>query len=58
MTAPMLIRRAGDGVMRVGASGQIAYASPNAVNTDGPLTVAVGLRGVELLEPNPLRALR
>ena len=26
------VRTAGDGVMRVGASGQIAYASPNAVN--------------------------
>jgi len=38
-------RRAGDGVMRVGASGQITYASPNAVNIMRLAGVEGGLVG-------------
>lgn len=40
-------RRAGDGVMRVGSTGQIAYASPNAVNIMRLAGVEGALTGVQ-----------
>ena len=41
------IRTAGDGVMRVNSSGQIAYASPNAVNIMRLAGVDSSLRGMQ-----------